>query len=166
MRSPSSWGALHVPWASGCTREMPAGGRGFSAGPHSLAGRAPRNPALPNPPSSHLPLSQWVLCQPQPGLLCKQSLSRAGPRPARGPLSRDCRVLCSPVLSARVPESSLCKLSCSSPEMCISRFSFFPTPFLFGPAPKPLSCPASPPLDPAGHPVGVLKPWTNHVILC
>lgn len=69
----SFWGALHVPCASGCTIEMPAGRRGFSAGPHSLAGRAPRNPALPGPPSSHLPLSQWVLCQHQPGLLYKQS---------------------------------------------------------------------------------------------
>ena len=123
LRSPSFWGALHVPWASGCTREMP--GRGFSAGPHSLAGRAPCSPALPGSSSSHLPLRQWVLCQHQPGRLYKRSKTCA-----RAPEQR----LPCPLFAC--PQGSGPRVV-SPQELCTSRFPFSPPRFcLSGPAPS------------------------------
>ena len=87
-----------LPWPPGAPEECPWVGEG-ALQVHTAWLAAP--PGSARPTQLSLPLSRWALCQHQPGLLYKQSLSQAGPRQARGPLSKDCRVLCLPVSSAQ-----------------------------------------------------------------
>ena len=116
-----------LPWPLGAPEECPQLGEG-PLQVHTAWLAAP--PALPDPASSPSPsvggryasISQACSTSSHSAKLVQDRHVA----PEQTAVSFAC-----PSPALRVPaSSSLCKLSCGSQEMCVSRLSFFPTPFL------------------------------------